>query len=84
MAFLDPGEILAQAIGEYGRIVGGVGQRQSSVSPESFERHHPRMVKAKQLSEGIEGAVGRPVPSVLLLHQDRLCSTRGKMMRQKR
>lgn len=66
LAILNPGEILAQAIGEYGRTVGGVGQRQSGVSQKA-SRAPSQNGKSKAVVEGIEGAVGRPVPSVLVV-----------------
>ncbi len=74
MGFLAPGELLAQAFGEYGRVLGGVGQRQGA----------HRMVKAATSLRACE--MLEIVLSHLdwLLHQDRLCSTRGRTMRQKK
>jgi hypothetical protein len=66
MAFLAPGEILAQAIGEYGRTVGGVGQRQGSVSQKA-SRAPSQNSKGKAVVESIGDSGGRPVPSVLVV-----------------
>jgi hypothetical protein len=39
MMFLAPGELVAQAIGEYGRTVGGSRQRQGSAESQSVKTH---------------------------------------------
>ena len=65
MAFLAPGELLAQAIGEYGRTVGGAAQRQGSVSQKASRA--PYQNKGKAVIEGIGDAGGRPVPSGLVV-----------------
>lgn len=65
MAVLATSELLAQAIGEYGRTVGGVGQRQSNVNQTS--RPRSQNSKGKAVVEGIGDAGGRPVPSGLVV-----------------
>ena len=66
MAFLAPGELLAQAIGEYGRTVGGAAQRQGSVSQKA-SRAPSQNNRGKGVVEGIGDAGGRPVPSGLVV-----------------
>jgi hypothetical protein len=66
MALLVPGELLAQAIGEYGRTVGGAAQRQGSVSQKA-SRAPSQNNKGKAVVEGIGDAGGRPVPSALVV-----------------
>jgi hypothetical protein len=66
MAFLAPGELLAQAIGEYGRTVGGVGQRQGGVSQKT-SRAPSQNTKGKTVVQGIGDVGGRPVPSGLVV-----------------
>jgi hypothetical protein len=66
MAFLAPGALLAQAIGEYGRTVGGVGQRQGSVSQKA-SRAPSQNSKGKAVVAGIGDVGGRPVPSALVV-----------------
>ena len=63
--FLVPQVVFAQAIGEYGRIVGGVGQRQGSVSQKA-SRAPSQTSKGKAVVEGIDSG-GRPVPSALFV-----------------
>jgi len=63
--FLVPQVVFAQAIGEYGRIVGGVGQRQGSVSQKA-SRAPSQNSKGKAVVEGIDSG-GRPVPSALFV-----------------
>ena len=70
MAFLAPGELPAQAIGEYGKTVGGVGQRQGNVNQ-----------KASRASATWEGVPFQPRWS---WRQDRRHFIRGKMMRQRK
>lgn len=66
MAFLAPGALLAQAIGEYGKTVGGVGQRQGSVSQKA-SRTPSQNSKGKAVVVGIGDVGGRPVPSALVV-----------------
>jgi hypothetical protein len=66
MAFLAPGALLAQAIGEYGRTVGGVGQRQGSVTQKA-SRTPSQNSKGKAVVAGIGDVGGRPVPSALVV-----------------
>jgi len=61
--FVVPQVVFAQAIGEYGRTVGGVGQRQGSVSQKA-SRAPSQNSKGKAVVEGIDSG-GRPVPSAL-------------------
>jgi hypothetical protein len=65
MVFLAPGEPLAQAISEYGRIVGGVGQRQGRVSPKASRPS--QNAKGKTVVQGIGDAGARPIPSGLVV-----------------
>jgi hypothetical protein len=64
--FVAPSGLLAQAIGEYGRTVGGVGQRQGQVSHEA-SRPWSQNSKGKGLVEGVGDVVERPVPSALVV-----------------
>jgi hypothetical protein len=66
MALLAPGALMAQAIGEYGRTVGGVGQRQGSVSQKAA-RAPSQNSKGKAVVAGIGDVGGRPVPSALVV-----------------
>jgi hypothetical protein len=66
LVFLAPGQLLAQAIGEYGRTVGGVGQRQGAVNQKA-SRALSQNNKGKGVVEGIGDAGGRPVPSALVV-----------------
>ncbi len=66
LGFLAPGQLLAQAIGEYGRTVGGVGQRQGDVNQKA-SRALSQNNKGKGVVEGIGDAGGRPVPSALVV-----------------
>jgi hypothetical protein len=65
MVFLALGEVLAQAIGEYGRTVGGVGQRQGNVNQKASGAWSQN--KGKGGVEGIGDVGGRPVPSALVV-----------------
>jgi hypothetical protein len=65
MAFLAAPALMAQGIGEYGRTLGGVGQRQGSVSPQVW-RGPSQNAKGKAVIEGI-GDLGRPLPSGLVV-----------------
>jgi hypothetical protein len=64
MAFLASGDLLAQAIGEYGRVLGGAGQRQGSVSSKASRAPSQ---KGKAVVQGIGDVGGRPVPSGLVV-----------------
>jgi hypothetical protein len=66
MVFLALGEVLAQAIGEYGRTVGGVGQRQGNVNQKASGAWSQNN-KGKGGVEGIGDVGGRPVPSALVV-----------------
>ena len=66
MAFLLRVRLLAQAIGEYGRTVGGVGQRQGNVNQKA-SRASSQNNKGKGVVEGIGDVGGRPVPSALVV-----------------
>jgi hypothetical protein len=66
MAFLAPGELLAQAFGEYGRVLGGVGQRQGSVSP-AIPGGRLQDGKNSSISQGVGDVGARPVPSRLVV-----------------
>lgn len=65
MAVLTPDELSAQAIGEYGRTMGGVGQRQGSVNQKA-SRAPSRNTKGKVVVEGVDVG-GRPVPVALVV-----------------
>lgn len=66
MAFLAPGELPAQAVGEYGKTVGGVGQRQGNVNQKA-SRASSQNNKGKGVVAGIGDVGGRPVPSALVV-----------------
>jgi hypothetical protein len=66
MAFLTPGELLAQAIGEYGKAVGGAGQRQGNVNQKA-SRASSHNSNGKSVAESIGDMGGRPVPSALVV-----------------
>jgi hypothetical protein len=66
MALLAPGALLAQAISEYGRTVGGVGQRQGSVTQKA-SRAPSQNSKGKAVVAGIGDVGGRPVPPALVV-----------------
>jgi hypothetical protein len=66
IVFSAPGELLAQAIGEYGRTLGGVGQRQGSVSQRAPGGSYQNN-RGKGVVEGIGDVGGRPVPSTLVV-----------------
>ena len=59
MAFVAPSGLIAQAIGEYGRTVGGVGQRQGNVSQKASQASFQNS-KGKGAIAGIGDAGGRP------------------------
>lgn len=63
---LAPSGLLAQAIGEYGKTVGGVGQRQGQVSQKAL-RKSSQNIKGKGVVEGVGDVGGRPVPSALVV-----------------
>jgi hypothetical protein len=64
LVFLARGELLAQAIGEYGKTVGGVRQRQGSASPKaSRSSQNPK----GNIVQGIEDVGGRSIPSGLVV-----------------
>ena len=65
MVFLAAGEPLAQAIGEYGRTVRDVGQRQGSASPKASRPS--QNAKGKTVIQGIGDTGGRPIPSGLVV-----------------
>ena len=62
--FLVPQVVFAQAIGEYGRTVGGVAQRQGSVGQKASRAPSQN---SKAVVEGIGDAGGRPLPSALVV-----------------
>jgi hypothetical protein len=64
--FLSPQMLFAQAIGEYGRIVGGVGQRQGNVNQKASGASSQNN-KGKGVVEGIGDVGGRPVPPALVV-----------------
>ena len=64
--FLVPQVVFAQGIGEYGRTVGGVGQRQGSVSHKA-SRAPSQNSKGNAVIESIGESGGRPVPSTLFV-----------------
>ena|SRR5215510_2029984 len=59
-------ELTAQAIGEYGRIVGGASQRQGSVNLKASRAPYQDS-KGKAVVDDIGDAGGRPVPSTLVV-----------------
>ena len=65
LVFLAPGELPAQAIGEYGRTVEGVGRRERSASPKASGPS--RNAKGKTFVQGIGDTGGRPIPSGLVV-----------------
>jgi hypothetical protein len=65
MVFLAPGELVAQAIGEYGRTVEGARQRQGSASPKASRPS--QNAKGKTVVQGIGDAGARPIPSGLVV-----------------
>jgi hypothetical protein len=66
MGFLAPGELLAQAFGEYGRVLGGVGQRQGTASP-GLPGGRSQNGKSSNTSQGVRDVGGSPVPSRLVV-----------------
>jgi hypothetical protein len=65
MLFLAPGESLAQAISEYGRTVGGVGQRQGRASPKASRPS--QNARGNTVVQGVGDTGGRPIPSGLVV-----------------
>jgi hypothetical protein len=63
---LSPQIVLAQAIGEYGRTVEGVGRRQGSVNHRSSSTPS-RGGKGQTVVKGIGDVGGRPVPAALVV-----------------
>lgn len=66
MIFVTPGGLLAQAIGEYGRIVGGVGQMQGNVSQGLGTWPQNSGGKGGSV-EGVGGLGGPSLPSALVV-----------------
>jgi hypothetical protein len=66
LAFLAPGQLYAQAIGEYGRTVEGAGRRQGSGNQKASQAPS-RSTKDKSVVEGMREVKGRPVPSTLVV-----------------
>ena len=64
LLFLMPQVALAQAIGEYGRTVGGARQRQGSASPNASRPS--QNAKGKTVVQGVADT-GRPIPSGLVV-----------------
>jgi hypothetical protein len=64
--FLVPQIVVAQAIGEYGRTLGGVNQRQGSASLKA-SRPTTQNTKGKGNAQGVGNVGGRPVPSALIV-----------------
>ena len=64
LAVITPQAAMAQAFGEYGRVVGGATQRQGSVglNPSGGSQRIP-----KGGSPGVGDVGGRPVPSRLII-----------------
>jgi hypothetical protein len=65
MVWVAPSTLLAQAIGEYGRIVGGVGPTQNQAIPKSLGS--PQNTKGKGFVEGVGDIGGRSVPSSVVV-----------------
>ena len=65
IVFLAQGELLAQGIGEYGRTVGGVGQRQGAVNRKASTALSQN--KGKGVVQGVGDVGGVPVPSALVV-----------------
>jgi hypothetical protein len=65
VVFLAPGELPAQAIGEYGRTVEGIGRRERSASPKASRSS--QNAKGKTVVQGIGDTGGRPIPSGLVV-----------------
>jgi hypothetical protein len=65
MVWVAPSTLLAQAIGEYGRIVGGVGPTQNQVIPKSLGS--PQNTKGKGFVEGVGDIRGPSVPSSVVV-----------------
>ena len=63
---LSPQMLFAQAFGEYGKTVGGAGQRQGNVNQKA-SRASSHNSNGKTAVEGIGDMGGRPVPSALVV-----------------
>ena len=66
IAFLALDELHAQAIGEYGRTVEGVGRRQGSVNQRASSRPS-RSAQGKTVVQGVGDVGGSPVPAALVV-----------------
>ena len=66
LLFLTSQVVLAQAIGEYGRTVEGITQRQGGVNHRTANAPS-RSVKGKTVIEGVGDVGGRPVPAALIV-----------------
>jgi hypothetical protein len=64
LVFLAPAELVAQAIGEYGRTVEGTRQKQSA-SPRASRTS--QNAKGKSVVQGVGDVGGRPVPFGLVV-----------------
>ena len=65
LVFLAPGELVAQAIGEYGRIIGNAPQRQGSA--RSGAARASQNAKGKAVVQGVGDTAGRPIPPALIV-----------------
>lgn len=65
VSFLSPQIVYAQAVGEYGRTIGGVGGRQSSTSSRAEKVQSQN--KGKAAVQGVGDVGGSPVPSSLIV-----------------
>lgn len=61
---LIPQMVFSQAMGEYGRTLGGVSQRKGNAMPKASTTHR-KNTKGKAVFQGIEDLGHRPVPSGL-------------------
>lgn len=66
LGFLSPQIVFGQAFGEYGRAVGGVGQRQGNISPGAPQVSGPSGT-GKGGGQGVGDLGGRAVPSQLVV-----------------
>ena len=64
--FLMVQVVFAQAFGEYGKTVGGAGQKQGNVNQKA-SRASSHNSNGKSVAEGIGDMGGRPVPSALVV-----------------
>ena len=67
IGLVAPSGLLAQGIGEYGRIVGGVGQIQGNVGQGGLQTWPGNSGGKGRVVEGIGGVGGRLVPSALIV-----------------